>query len=75
MVHLLKLLNTTVHRFVALFTHALEDGRSCFSLEVFLCVEVHMVFLFINLDSKYIRIKSSICSNPWLLDIHLTSLN
>lgn len=76
MVHLLKLLNTTVHRFVALLAHALDDeGRSCFSPKSMSVHEVHVVFLFINLDSKYICIKSSAFSNPWLLDIHLTSRN
>lgn len=76
MVNLLKLLNTTVYRFVALVTHALEGERhSHFSLEVCVCTEICLIFLFINLDSKYLRIKSSACPNPWLLDIHLDSLN
>lgn len=76
MVHLLKLLNTTVYRFVALLTHALEGERhSHFSLEVRLCIEVHLIFLFINLNSKYLHIKSCACPNPLLLDIHLASLN
>jgi len=72
LVHLLKLLNTTIYRFVALLIHVLEGGRhSHFSLEVCLCIEVHLIFLFINVDSKYLCIKNSGCPNPWLLDIRV----
>lgn len=60
--------------------HVCSFGLSCerhshFSLEVCLCIEVHLIFLFMNLDSKYLHIKSSVCPNPWLLDIRLASFN
>lgn len=49
--------------------HALEGKRhSHFSLEICLCLEVHVIFLFINLGSKNLMKKSSACPNPWLLD-------
>lgn len=48
---------------------ALEGKRhSHFPLEIRLCVEAHVIFLFINLDSKNLMKKSSACPNPWLLD-------
>lgn len=56
--------------------HALEDERHFhFSIEICLCIEVHMIFLFINLDSKNLMYKEFCLSKFLAARYHLASLN
>lgn len=51
------------------------DSRmhSHFSLEIRLCIEVHVIFLFINLDSKNLMYKEFCLSKSLAARYHLVS--